>query len=164
MPRLKVSSRPPDHSAYRPMSEDDLAEVIQIENEAYEYPWSAGIFNDCLKAGYLCRLLADDSGILGYGVLMVAAGEGHLLNLTIRPEKQGGGLGRKLLGHLIHIARRHGAGMLFLEVRPSNKAAFALYTQTGFNEVGLRRNYYPAAKGREDALILALTLSSLSSV
>ncbi len=148
----------PLHRFY-PMHESDLDAVMHIEKMAYPHPWTQGIFHDCLKAGYACWLLKQNDCILGYAVMSIAAGEAQLLNLCIHPEHQGLGLGHELLAHLLHLARRHNAAAMFLEVRPSNHAACALYRAQGFNEVGLRRNYYPTdKKGREDALILALEL------
>ena len=142
----------------RPMQEADLSEVLEIEWQSYPYPWSRTIFSDCLHAGYSCWVAGRNGVIEGYGVISVAAGESHLLNLCVRPESQQQGIGRKLLRHLISIARRHDAEVLFLEVRLSNKFARSLYEDEGFNELGTRRDYYPTAGGREDALILARTL------
>lgn len=140
------------------MTGDDIGRVMAMEVLAYPYPWTAGIFNDCIRSGYACWLLEGDGGLLGYGVLSVAAGEAHLLNLCIGPQAQGQGLGKHLLGKMIQLARWHHAQRVFLEVRPSNPAALALYERAGFNEIGRRPNYYPARSGREDALVLALEL------
>lgn len=143
----------------RLMSFQDLPQVMEIELKSYPYPWTTGIFRDCLRAGYSCWILeAPALGPLGYGVMSVAAGECHLLNLTIRPESQGQGHGRMLLRELLDLATRDKAEIAFLEVRPSNAAALALYRSEGFSEVGLRRKYYPAATGREDALVMARQL------
>jgi ribosomal-protein-alanine N-acetyltransferase len=142
----------------RPMRENDLAAVMAIERRAYFSPWTEGIFRDCLRVGYSCWVMEQEGGLLGYGVLSAGAGEAHLLNLCVAPEHQGKGLGRRLLIHFIESARGHRADALFLEVRPSNQAAVTLYESTGFNQVGCRNNYYPAPKGREDALIFALAL------
>lgn len=143
---------------FRPMTEADLPEIMEIERAAYPFPWTIGILRDCIRVGYNCWVYEIDNVIHGYGVMSVAAGEAHILNLCVRPASQGQGLGRKLLTHIITLARRHGADTLLLEVRPSNLAALKLYQAMGFNEVGVRRNYYPAEQGREDALIFALTL------
>lgn len=143
---------------FLPMHESHLDTVMRIEKAAHRHPWTDGIFRDCLRSGYACWLLEQQARIVGYGVMSVAVGEAHVLNLCIAPQQQNQGLGREFMGYLLHLARRHNAATVFLEVRPSNKAACALYEQLGFNEVGLRRNYYPAEKGREDALILALEL------
>ncbi len=140
------------------MCEADLDAVLHIEYQAYPHPWTPSIFRDCLTSGYACWLLKQDEDILGYGVMSVAVGEAHILNLCIHPQYQGQGLGLALMEHLLRLARRHHANTMFLEVRPSNVAACALYERLGFNEVGLRRNYYPDNNGREDALILALEL------
>jgi len=142
----------------RPMQEADLMTVLEIERQSYQYPWSRTIFGDCLHAGYSCWVGARNGIIECYGVLSVAVGEAHLLNLCVRPDSQQQGIGRKMLRHLIAVARRHDAEVLFLEVRLSNKSARALYENEGFNELGTRRDYYPTAGGREDALILARTL------
>lgn len=141
------------------MVEDDLDEIMQIENAMYEFPWTRGIFVDCLQVGYCCWILYDSVGhIDGYGVMSVAAGECHILNLCIRGERQGAGYGGMLLDHLLHIAGRHKADVAFLEVRPTNAVARHLYEKAGFHEVGMRRNYYPARDGREDAIIMAKTI------
>ena len=143
---------------FRPMQTDDLSKVLEIERNSYPYPWTRMIFSDCLHAGYSCWV-AERSGVVeGYGVVTVAAGESHLLNICIRPESTRQGIGAKLLRHLVHVARRHDADVIFLEVRPSNKGAIKLYQNEGFNELGRRRDYYPTAQGREDALIFARTL------
>ncbi len=143
---------------FLPMREKDLETVMCIEKAAYPHPWTYGIFRDCLKAGYACWLLEQHHKIVGYGVMSMAVGEAHILNLCVHPKYQGRGLGRELMEYLLHLARRHHTETMFLEVRPSNVAACSLYEHLGFNEVGLRRKYYPGEKGREDALILALAL------
>lgn len=142
----------------RPLAEADLDTVMAIELRAYKFPWSKGIFRDCLRVGYCCWCYENDGLIEGYGVMSVAAGESHILNLTVRPESQGRGIGGRLMKHFLQLARRHNADVAMLEVRPSNHAAIALYQKFGFNEIGVRRNYYPAENGREDALLLALSL------
>ncbi|GIX36019.1 MAG: ribosomal-protein-alanine acetyltransferase [Lysobacteraceae bacterium] len=142
----------------RAMQEADLDRVLAIEQSAYAFPWTAGIFRDCLRSGYGCWVLDRDGEIVGYGVVSVAAGEAHLLNLCIAPRAQGQGLGRHLLGRLIELARWQRAERIFLEVRPSNPRAIALYHAMGFNEIGRRPRYYPAAQGREDALVMAREL------
>lgn len=142
----------------RPMRLDEVAEVAAVETRAYEFPWSEGIFRDCLRAGYNCWVLVRDDAIIGYGVLSVAAGEAHVLNVCIAPDAQGEGHGRRLMRRLIDLARWHSAERVFLEVRPSNPRAIQLYHSLGFNEIGRRPNYYPAARGREDAIVMALEL------
>lgn len=140
----------------RPMREEDVDAVIAIELRAYPFPWTAGIFRDCLRAGYPAWVLHAADGIFGYGVLSVAAGEAHLLNICIDPEQQGHGHGRWLLRALLRIARDEGAERMFLEVRPSNPHAVSLYQDEGFNEIGRRPRYYPDHGGREDAIVMAL--------
>jgi ribosomal-protein-alanine N-acetyltransferase len=143
---------------FRPMQSEDLPEVVDIERRSYPFPWTQSIFGDCLQAGYSCWVCTRGGVIDGYGILTVAAGESHLLNLCMRPESRREGIGRKMLRHLVAIARRHDADILFLEVRASNASARMLYQAEGFNELGTRKDYYPQDKGREDALILARTL------
>jgi ribosomal-protein-alanine N-acetyltransferase len=143
---------------FRPMREADLDAVMDIERRCYPHPWTRAIFDDCLRVGYNCWVVERQGVIEGYGVISVAAGESHLLNLCVRPQSQRQGIGRKLLRHLISLARRRQAEAIFLEVRPSNTAACNLYREAGFNELGTRRDYYPAGAGREDALILAREL------
>ena len=140
------------------MKQLDIDAVAAIENRSYVVPWTPGFFRDCLRAGHQCWVLEAGTQLLGYGVLSAAAGEAHILNICIAPEYQGRGHGRRLLRRLIDLARWHKAQQVFLEVRPSNPAAIALYRDEGFNEIGLRPNYYPSAKGREDAIVMALEL------
>jgi ribosomal-protein-alanine N-acetyltransferase len=140
------------------MREQDLAEVMAIEDAIYTHPWTRGNFADSLVAGYECRTWRLDGELLGYFVLMVAAGEAHLLNLSIAPAHQRRGHGTTLLREATVIARARDARGIFLEVRPSNAGAQALYTRFGFRKVAVRRGYYPAQVGREDALVLTLPL------
>ena len=161
---MKMMPPPPlpaavDDAGLRSMRESDLDAVLAIETRAYPFPWTRTIFQDCLRAGYSAWLLEQDGCILGYGLLSVAADEGHVLNLCTRPELQNRGLGRRMLQALIRQARTQGAQRLFLEVRPSNAGAIALYHATGFNEIGRRPRYYPDHDGRrEDALVMAMEL------
>lgn len=145
-------------STLRPMREEDLDDVMRIELRAYPFPWTAGIFRDCLRAGYPSWVLQSDMYTIGYAVLSVAAGEAHLLNLCVAPEQQGRGHGRRLLRGIERVARGQGARRVFLEVRPSNPPAIALYHGEGFNEIGRRPRYYPAHEGREDAIVMAKEL------
>lgn len=159
-----MNARPVPGTQVRPMKQLDIEAVAAIENRSYVFPWTPGIFRDCLRAGHQCWVLEAGTQLLGYGVLSAAAGEAHILNLCIAPEYQGRGHGRRLLRRMIDLARWHKAQQVFLEVRPSNPAAIALYRDEGFNEIGQRPNYYPAAKGREDAIVMALELLPPESV
>ena len=141
------------------MREADLDEVLTIEREAYEFPWSMEIFRDCLRVGYSGRVLESGGRVNAYGMMQIAAGRSRLLNLCVRRRLHRRGLGRRLLGVLIETARSHRTDALVLEVRPSNAAARRLYHSVGFAEVGVSRGYYPAHTGREDAMLLALALS-----
>lgn len=142
-----------------PMRDGDLDAVMAIESAIYSHPWTRGNFADSLSAGYECRCLWLGSELVGYFVLMVAAQEAHLLNLSIGAARQRRGHGSGLLGEAADLARRLGARHVFLEVRPSNRGAQSLYTRFGFRKVGTRRGYYPAHSGREDALVLTLALT-----
>jgi len=143
---------------FRRMQADDLDRVAAIEASAYEFPWSRAIFHDCLRAGYECCVLVADAAIIGYGVLSSGANESHVLNVCVAPAEHGKGHGRRIVGRLLDFARWHRSERVFLEVRPSNPHAIALYESIGFNEFGRRPNYYPAKKGREDALVMAMEL------
>lgn len=144
----------------RPMQAGDVDAVMAIERQAYDFPWTSGNFIDSLSAGYEAELLRDARGALAaYRVAMVGVDEMHLLNLTVRPDLQGQGIARLMLDRLVHDCRRMALGTLWLEVRPSNARARALYGRWGFREVGLRRAYYPAAQGRrEDAIVMRLAV------
>ncbi|TWI55082.1 ribosomal-protein-alanine N-acetyltransferase [Pseudomonas duriflava] len=146
-----------DSIRFRPMIEADLNTVLKIEYAAFSHPWTRGIFQDGLKS-YDCWVMFEGEQQVGHGVINVILDEAHLLNITIKPESQGRGLGYRLLEHLMSKAREAKANECFLEVRESNQAAYRLYERYGFNEIGRRRDYYPAAGGREDALVMACTL------
>ena len=142
----------------RPMGETDVAAVLAVERAAYPYPWTEGNFRDCLRAGYCCWVVELGGRTIGHGVLSVAVGEAHILNLCVHPDWQGNGLGRRILERLLRLAREHEADTAFLEVRASNLVAQRLYESAGFNEIGLRRGYYPGQGRREDAVVYARAL------
>lgn len=143
----------------RAMTGDDLDAVSALEADAYQFPWTRGIFNDCLRVGYRCELLESKSGeFLGYCILATAMDEAHILNLCVVSNRRNEGLGGELLDHLLECARAAGCRRIFLEVRPSNLAALALYDGRGFEKLGVRRDYYRADDGREDAVVLAKSL------
>lgn len=143
----------------RSMSITDLDKVYDIEASNQPVPWSFGIFEDCLEAGYEAWVLEINKAIEGYILIYVKAGECHILNICVRTEHRGKGLGKKLLQHALKYARKKKADIVLLEVRPTNIKALKLYQHLGFNEIGLRKGYYAAPNGgREDALILALDL------
>jgi len=142
----------------REMNHDDLAMVSDIERRSYEFPWSHGVFRDCLLAGYKCLALVREERVAGYAILSVAAGEAHILNLCIDPEFRALGYGERMLDELLYRARTAFVREIFLEVRPSNTAAIALYRKRGFHQVAARPAYYQANEGREDAAVLAKKL------
>ena len=161
--QLKPSNQFRANVSLRPMQMDDLDAVMAIEPHIYPYPWSRGNFNDSLNSGYSAWVLLEHEKIIGYALLMMVLDEAHLLNLSVAKSHQKQGLGRLLLEHMIQIAKYHKAANLFLEVRPSNISAIALYENRGFNEMAIRRGYYPAdpkifKSGREDAVLMGLAL------
>lgn len=140
----------------RPMHPSDIPRVAAIDRAAYEFPWTAGIFDDCLRVGYSSWVAVSmGDRIDGYAMMSMAAGEGHILNVCVDPGRQRTGCGRQLVEHLLEIAVTAELTIVFLEVRPTNTAALTLYRKLGFREIGRRPNYYPAAGGREDAVMLA---------
>ena len=141
------------------MIENDLDDVIAIEESVYPYPWTRGIFHDCINVGYLCRILQDKGKIVAYSIMSVAVEEANIFTHVIHKNKQGKGYGKRMLNEMIRLAKEDAANTMYLEVRTSNESAIQLYHQRGFNELGIRNNYYPAEQGREDALIFALDLS-----
>ena len=142
----------------REMNHDDVSMVSDIERRSYEFPWSHGVFRDCLLAGYQNIVLVRDHTVAGYGVLSIAAGEAHILNICVDPDYRSRGYGEKLLDELLFRARAASVRMIFLEVRPSNERAIALYRKKGFHQVANRPAYYQANEGREDAAVLAKKL------
>lgn len=142
----------------RAMRRGDVDTVSEIEQRSYPFPWTRGIFQDCLRVGYRCHVLEAGADIAGYGIVSQPVDEAHLLNLCICPEHRRGGLAALLLDFLVREARLGGAERMFLEVRPSNKGAVALYRASGFHIIGRRPGYYPAKKGREDAAVMVLHL------
>ena len=143
----------------RTMSYLDLKEVIAVEIKSYPHPWTLGIFRDCLRIGYNAWVMTLDKEIIGYGIVMLAAGEAHILNICIDPDYQKKGLGRYLLRFILKKSVQTDVDMVLLEVRRSNAAAQQLYESEGFHELGVRKAYYPADNGREDAIILAKYLA-----
>ena len=151
-------------AAVRPLTEirsmcpSDLTVVTEIESDSYNFPWSYGIFHDCLLAGYQSLVLVISGTVTGYGIMSVAASEAHLLNLCVHPDAQRLGYGRRLLNALLVRAEESKVRQVFLEVRPSNQIALNLYHSAGFEQIGIRPSYYRAEEGREDAVILSIAL------
>ena len=143
---------------FRPMQLDDLDTIMAIEPQIYPYPWTRGNFSDSLSSGYSAWVLMLNDQIIGYSLMMLVLDEAHLLNLSVAKPYQKQGLGRTLLEHMVSIAKSNQMANMFLEVRPSNISAIALYENMGFNEMAIRRKYYPAANGREDAVLMGLAL------
>lgn len=148
----------------REMREEDLEQVIHIEHGIFLFPWSIINFSDSIRAGYHCRVLVQpgvEPGtdiVTGYGILMIGPGEAHVLTLGVGFAWQNQGLGEKMLRHLIEISRAHQAEFVLLDVRESNIGAANLYRRLGFQQVAVRKGYYPAMCEREDALVMRLEL------
>ena len=151
-------ARPENLVRFRAMTPFDVPGVGAVERASYPYPWSEGIFRDCLRVGYLCRVAECDGEIVGYGIVAMGAGEAHVLNICVAGQMRGRGIGRRMMMLLLERSIQAGMQDVFLEVRPSNPHAIALYQSLGFIEVGRRRAYYQAEVGREDALVLKLSL------
>ncbi len=140
------------------MHEPDVPTVVRVERASYTFPWTEGIFRDCLRVNYFCRVVEIGSGdgavIVGHGVMSVGAAEAHLLNICVDEAYRCRGIGGRLLNHLLRAAATAGAAEAFLEARPSNVSAIRLYQSLGFVQIGVRRGYYQAIGGREDAIVL----------
>ena len=139
---------------FRTMHKADLKQIMEIEVQAYTHPWTTSIFRDCLRL-HRCWVAEQNESIVGYAVLMMAPGESHVLNLCVKPDQQRKGTGRELLRLMMQESEKAGVDMILLEVRRSNQSAIDLYQSEGFHELGVRKNYYPAHSGREDAIIFA---------
>ena len=148
---------------FRPMVEADLDAVVDNEMHAYGFPWTREVFRDCLRSNRHCWVACLGEDVVGHAVVAVGAAQSHLLNVCIRRRSQGGGLGRALVLRMLEVAWRAGARAVDLEVRPSNYIALRLYNSLGFTEVGVRKDYYPALAGHEDAQVLQLNLEEFFS-
>ena len=144
------------------MKVSDLNEVMKIEKANYPIPWTKGIMKDCIKTGYQCITLKQNKLIVGYAFLMVNEDESHILNMCVDQSYQSQGLGRKLLSYLENICLYHQSHVFLLEVRKSNPVAYGLYQSFGFNEIGIRKNYYKTIDGREDAIVMTKQLSHIN--
>lgn len=142
------------------MRGSDIVHVIENEHASYSHPWNERIFLDCLRVGYRAWVAEDaQDAIVGHALASIAVGEAHVLNLCVGEAARGQGVAGQLLETLIAQATHERAYLLFLEVRRSNKTARRLYVRYGFEQIATRPGYYPAADGREDALLLSLDLA-----
>jgi len=139
-----------------PMSDHDLDWVVGQEADLHRFPWNRKSFSDSLATGYACWLMRDADAPVGYAVVLDVLDEAHLLNISVIRSVQRRGLGRRFVEHLISTARNGGVRQFFLEVRPSNLPAIALYQRAGFVEIARRKGYYPSPDGREDAIVMRL--------
>jgi len=153
-----VSPSAPPEVLIRDMEPDDVVMVVDVESQSYDFPWSEGIFRDCLRAGYYCCVAELDHIVIGYGIMSMGAGEAHVLNLCVAEQYRCRGIGSLLLEHLLEFAKALSIADVFLEVRPSNPVAIRLYQSRGFSQIGVRRGYYQAKGGREDAVVLRKVL------
>ena len=144
---------------YAPMTEADLREVVAIEADIYPFPWTRGNFLDSVRAGYSVWVLRDEtSALIAYSVMTLMIDEAHLLNLSVAGDCQREGVGWRTLEWMAEVARGYGARTMLLEVRPSNASAVRMYERYGFQRIGVRRGYYPAQSGREDAIVMRVPL------
>jgi len=143
---------------FRPIQHSDIENIMLLETNLHPYPWTKGIFKDCLKAGYLCYLGEINKEIIAYTVLSYGAGESHILNISVSKKHQKKGFGKQTLQFILQQAKTKNADMTLLEVRGSNHTAIGLYESQGFNEIGIRKGYYPAPNGKEDAIMFAKQL------
>lgn len=156
-----VSAEPTfEHPVIRRLTEDDLDAMMAIEKAAYPFPWSRGIFRECVRVGYGCAGVQTGLQLAGYAIFNMGAGESHLLNLCVHPQRQRHGLGRLLLEYAIGTTQSLGCEAMILEVRPSNPAAIDMYRARGFELIGRRPEYYRGESGREDALVMRLNMSA----
>jgi [ribosomal protein S18]-alanine N-acetyltransferase len=153
-------SRLTDSVRFRPMTLADVPAVVSVERGSYQFPWSEGVFRDCIRVGYLCRVVESSGEVGGYGIMSYGAGEAHILNVCVRQDLRGAGVGRRLMDFLLERARAAQMQDVFLEVRPSNPTAIRLYESLGFTRVGVRKAYYQANGGREDAWVYKLALAT----
>ena len=149
---------------FRRMTLGDVERVMKVEQEVYEFPWTEQIFSDCIRVGYYCWLALQRQNIVGHAVISVTSGESHMLNLSIANEYQRRGFGKQFIEFLVKEAEAKQAQTMLLEVRPSNTAAINCYNAAGFNEIGSRKDYYPAPEGREDALLFARHIVATNDV
>ena len=148
------------NARFRPMSLADVPAVANVERASYAFPWSEGVFRDCVRVGYFCRVIEVAAEVAGYGIMSCGAGEAHILNICVRNDLRSAGVGRRLMDFLLERARAAEMRDVFLEVRPSNPLAIRLYESLGFARVGVRKAYYQATGGREDAWVYRLALSA----
>ena len=144
--------------SFAPMYKSDLDAVVAAELMLYEFPWTRQNFDDSIETGYSAWTMRLSGQLVGYAVLMRVLDEAHLLNISVARDCQGRGYGAALLKHLFDVARHFKASHMLLEVRPSNAPAIALYRKAGFRQLARRPDYYPAKKGREDALLMCVAL------
>lgn len=145
----------------REMREEDVEGVMAIETVVCEFPWTYGVFVDCIRVGYSCWVLEDEDEqeIVGYGLFSIAANEAHILDVCVKPSRQRQGLGLQMMQHLLATAKQLQASSVYLEVRVSNNRAFELYQYLGFTVIGHREGYYPATDGREDAVVMEISFT-----
>lgn len=148
----------------RSMKESDFQQVVEIEKATFPTPWLLSSFRDCVAFGYRCRVLEQEGLVQVYAIMAIEGNIAHILNLCVRPECRHRGEGRRMLNHLLELARAAQVEAVFLEVRASNHPALHLYQSSGFVEIGIRKGYYPIGKEREDALVLVRRFSTNQGV
>ncbi|MCK5720609.1 MAG: ribosomal protein S18-alanine N-acetyltransferase [Thiomargarita sp.] len=143
--------------AIRSMQISDLDKIVAIETQIYTFPWNKQVFTDCLNAKYIAKVLEKGEYLVAYALMSIVLDEANILNICVSPTQQGNGYGEKVLNYLLDLAEINLIQTIFLEVRASNKIAINLYKKLGFNQVGIRKNYYRNSYNlREDALIFTV--------
>ena len=143
---------------FAPLNSEDVDMILPIEQACHAYPSSQQLLLSCFGKRYRNFKMLVDNKVIGFYMGDLMLDEMTLHNICIEPKYQGKGYGKRLFEHFLATARLHNVVQLWLEVRESNTGAIALYQSNGFDVAGTRKDYYPAEKGREDALLMGSML------
>ena len=141
-----------------PLLPEELEWILPIEKACHEFPSSPELLGTCFSKRYRNFKLVEGKKVKGFYMAEVLLDEMTLHNICVHPDCQGKGFGRQLFEHFVETARAHDVVQLWLEVRESNGPAIKLYQDNGFDVAGIRKNYYPAKSGREDAYLMGRAL------
>ncbi|WP_424402418.1 ribosomal protein S18-alanine N-acetyltransferase [Pasteurella sp. PK-2025] len=143
-----------------PIKEVDFDRLFEIEQAAHITPWTMGTLKNTHGDRYVnLKVMQEEQQLVAFAICQTVLDEATLFNLAVDPAYQGKGIGKTLLVHVVETLKEKGILTLWLEVRESNLVAKTLYEQVGFNEVDIRKNYYPTPDGkRENAIVMALYL------
>ena len=137
----------------------DIPAMLATEQAATAYPWAESSFSSSFSERYFNAVALIDDQVVGFYIGELVAGEASLFDIAVQPQQQGKAIGKALLSHFLDEAERRQVTDCWLEVRASNHKAIALYHQQGFHQVGVRPAYYPAPGGKEDAILMAMSLA-----